>query len=106
MLDSSDQPEVRWQLVQCLPRLLFTHKELSQDHQKAYSTVSGNEASRILRVNCLQALFDLAPRSPEGMNIASKLITQALADQAASVRARARKLEKLLVAKGRTETRP
>ena len=28
VLDSSDQPEVRWELIQCLPCLPFTNKEI------------------------------------------------------------------------------
>lgn len=105
VLESSDQAEVRWQLVQCLPRLPFTHKELSET-LRGLQRCFEHEGSRILRVNCLQALFDLAPRSPEGMDTARSVITEGLEDQAPSVRARARKLEKLLAGVARTGARP
>lgn len=102
MLENSNQAEVRWQLVQCLPRLPYSALELPEIFKRLTHCFSF-EASRILRVNCLQALFELAPQAPDGMDMVRTLVARALEDQSASVRARGRKLERLLLQSRSTE---
>lgn len=103
VLDSSDQAEVRWQLVQCLPRLPFAPAELPGIVERLERCFE-NQDSRILRVNCLQALYELSTRSPEATAVARNLIARGLKDPAASVRARARKLEERFTDTGETAT--
>jgi DNA transformation protein len=105
VLDASDQAEVRWQLVQCLPRLSLTQREL-QAVAKRLQRCFSDETSRILRINCLQALIDLARRAPGLLDGAREALTTGLEDAAPSVRARARKLQQILAGAVGTEDTP
>ena len=93
VLESSDQPDVQWQLVQCVPRLPLGPTELPEIicfMQRCFDTHS----SRILRTHCLQALYDLASRSPKALATAREAIGRGRTDPVASVRARARRLSR------------
>jgi hypothetical protein len=88
------QQEVRWHLAQMLPRLLLTRSErlrgavLLRDYLR--------DESVIVRTMAIQALADLAGRTPELRGEVRRLLARAARLGAPAVRARARRLDKVL----------
>lgn len=86
-----EQQEVQWHIALMLPRLPLEPGErhyAARILQRYYQTA----ASRIVRVNALQALADLATLDPELRPMADDYIQKALADPSRSLRARASQL--------------
>ena len=88
----AEQQEVRWHLLQMLPRLALTEAE----HRRAAALAerSLDHPSRIVGVEALMALHSSARITPEFDPRISDRLQTALHDPAPSVRSRARKLLK------------
>jgi hypothetical protein len=82
--------EVRWHLMQMLPRAAWAPEECLQ--VLGAIRVALHDASAIVKVNALQALHDLAPRGEPFASAASAALNEALRAQQASLRARAARL--------------
>lgn len=85
-----DQQEVRWHLAQMVPRLPLDFSE----KQRAITIVEAyiNDRSTIVRVNALQALFELAGDDANLKAKAHRYLTLALESGSPAEKARARKL--------------
>ncbi len=82
--------EVRWHWAQLVSRIELTSKELAGVVPRLEKSLTGK--SRILRVNCLQGLTNLALRHPEIRPKVESLVVSALDSESPAVRARARML--------------
>lgn len=89
-LPKVQQKEVRWHLVQMLPRLPLEEKERRQAAAIAEGFLS--DKSTIVRVNALQALADLAQGDPELEGKVQRRLAEVLESGAPAEKARARKL--------------
>jgi hypothetical protein len=85
-----EQQEVRWHLAQILPRLRLTPKE----RRKAVTLLESflEDTSRIVQVNALQALTDLALRDGRLRARVIPRVESSVAKGSPAVRARGRKL--------------
>ena len=85
-----DQAEVRWHVAQLLPRLDLDDRDVD----RAVERLSGflDDESRIVRVNAMQALADLALAQPRLREPVRGLIEDAMEEGAPAVQARGRKL--------------
>lgn len=94
VLKSADHKELKWHIAQLIPRIELSANELSQVwHILAYWALNKNE-SKIVRVNALQGLFDLA-KLHHGLKPDLEKITHALQHELVpSIQARLRKLMK------------
>ncbi len=94
-LTKINQQEVRWHVAQIIPRLKLNESE----RKKIWGILiewHGAEESNIVRVFSLQAIFDLAVDSLEWLHRLKILISRITADAPASIKARAKKIDKLL----------
>lgn len=85
-----DQQEVRWHVAQLLPRLELD----DSDVDRAVEILEGflDDDSRIVRVNAMQALADLALAHPRLRGPVRGRIEDAMEEGSPAVRARGRKL--------------
>lgn len=94
-LTKISQQEVRWHVAQIIPRLKLDKVET----KKAWDVLikwHQTEESNIVQVFSLQALFDLSGDSLEFLYKLKLLISQIKASAPASIRSRAKKIDKLL----------
>ena len=89
------QADVRWHLYHVLARLDLTPDERSTVLD-ALDQAIAHDPSKIVIVNALQALFELAQRFPDLKPQVREALEQGLDHEAGSVRARSKKLLKLL----------
>jgi hypothetical protein len=87
-----EQQEVRWHWAQIVSRLDLTSREMQSVVSKLEALL--NDPSRIVRVQSLQALADLAARFPQVRARVSSALASANQSESPAVRARARKLLK------------
>lgn len=94
ILETTQEQEVAWHSAVMAPRLSLNARERKRVRKSIESFL--NAKSRIQRVMALQGLVDLSAQEPAIVNDVNRLIDTALADDAPSVRARARKLKQQL----------
>jgi hypothetical protein len=91
-LAGSRSKEIRWHVAQLLPRLTLRDKAQRRMRADILKRWFDEDSSRIVRVNALQALCDLARTEPRLCAETARRLSAALSDPSAAVRARARKL--------------
>ena len=89
-----ERSEVRWHVAQMLPRLRLDRGEAESAVEILHSWL--RSPSRIVQVNAMQALADLALSNAEMRDEILALVVRQKTSSSAAVRARARKLEKQL----------
>lgn len=93
MLGGADHKELKWHLAQLVARIDLNKKELEVvNHFLTYWALNKNE-SKIVRVNALQGLFELAGRHPEIENEFKKTLGLMEHEMIPSIQARIRKLK-------------
>jgi HEAT repeat protein len=85
-----EQCEVRWHVAQMLPRLVMNEAELPAAVDALYCFL--NDESKIVQVNAMQALADIAAAHTELQDELRELFAARATTGSAAVRARARKL--------------
>ena len=95
LLPDAKHIELKWHLAQLIPRLALTPKETKQAWDILFSWVTNTNESRIVRVNSLQALFEIAQRKPELIQSFRKLAQLVEHGQTPSLAARIKKLRKV-----------
>jgi len=85
-----EQCEVRWHVAQMLPRLVMNEAELSTAVDALYSFLDAK--SKIVQVNAMQALADIAVAHPAMKEELGQLFQARATLGSPAVRARARKL--------------
>lgn len=95
-LKSAVNKELKWHVAQLVPRLKLTDSELRDAWTVlAYWAQNPNE-SKIVRVNSLQGLFDIAQQSPIMQKDFNNIVETLSREPIASLQARIRKLKKML----------
>lgn len=94
VLKSADNKELKWHLAQLVPRLELNKDEIADvQHILNYWALNKNE-SKIVRVNALQGLSDLAHGHPELREEFTKTLTTLEHEPIPSIQARIRKLKR------------
>ena len=92
VLKSADHKELKWHIAQLIPRINLTREELSEVwHILTYWALNPNE-SKIVRVNSLQGLSDLAGKFPDLKNDFEKTLHTLEHEHVPSIQARIKKL--------------
>lgn len=90
-IERTTDPAVRWNLIQCLPRLQHSRaamRRLARKLEIWYLT----DSSVLVRLASLDACVMLANQDPALLPMAERLVRQALVEPSAALRARARRL--------------
>jgi hypothetical protein len=94
VLKSADHKELKWHIAQLIPRVELDKDELTDVwHILSYWALNKNE-SKIVRVNSLQGLFDLAKLHNEFRTDVTRIIREVDREMIPSIQARVRKLKK------------
>lgn len=94
-LESAGDKEFRWHLVLMVPRLDLSEDELGRAWDRLTTCAKDRKESRILRVNCLQALSDLSRRNKDLKQDLDLTFEEVNPENIPSIRARIRKIRKL-----------
>jgi|UPI0008473600 hypothetical protein len=94
LLPTAVNKEMKWHLCQLIPRLSLSVKELTRCLQILTEWVFEKKESKIVRVNALQALFDLQQKYPGGKINLQPIIARLEKENTASIKARLRKIQK------------
>jgi hypothetical protein len=86
--------ELQWHLAQFIPRLSLTGAELGKVWAVLTEWAKDKKNSKIVRVNALQALFDLAKKKISLMKDFNLTLSQLEKENIPSINARIRKLRK------------
>lgn len=93
LCDDRKPIELKWHLALLVPRLKLTEQELQAVWAVFERWVKDKTGSRIVRVNSLQALYDLAPLKAGRMEDFQLIIRGIRSENIPSLQARIRKLE-------------
>ncbi len=94
LLKDAKDKELKWHLALLVSRLKLTKSELGKAWEILSNWALDSKESRIVRVNSIQALFDLSKQAPELMEDFELTITQIEREEVPSIKARIRKLKK------------
>lgn len=94
LLKDAKDKELKWHLALLVSRLKLTKPELGKVWKILSNRALDSNESRIVRVNSIQALFDLSKQAPELTEDFELTITQLEREEVPSIKARIRKLKK------------
>jgi hypothetical protein len=95
VLKSAEHKELKWHIAQLMPRIDLTKDELKEVwHALVYWVLNKNE-SKIVRVNALQGLFDLAKDEPDLKAEFGRVVSAIEHEMIPSIQARIRKLKRI-----------
>jgi hypothetical protein len=98
LLNSAINIELKWHIAQLVPRLPLEPHELNEVWAiLSYWAQNPNE-SKIVRVHSLQGLFELSQQTPAFSNTFTKILDKVDHEPIPSLKARIKKLRKLLPA--------
>ena len=87
------EKEIKWHLALLVPRLNLSKKEL-ESQWKIFNTWAADKSeSKIVRVNALQALYELANKYPALQKALNDIVKKIGSDNTPSLNARLRKLK-------------
>lgn len=92
ILDSAENKEFKWHLALLTSRLNLSRKELSRVWKKLLLWVKDQSESKIVRVNSLQALFDLSRKYEYKENDLASTMEEIKKEKIPSINARIKKL--------------
>lgn len=87
--------ELKWHLALLIPRLDLNTKEFAECWRILSTWVLDRNESRIVRVNAIQALFELSARMKNGKPEFDRIIAQVEQENIPSINARLRKLRQM-----------
>lgn len=93
-LDSAQNKEFKWHLALMVPRLKLSEEEFGRVWDKLSAYAKDRKESRIVRVNCLQALSDLSSRNHDLQQDLELTFEEVETENIPSINARIRKLRK------------
>lgn len=93
LLSTAVNKEMKWHLCQLIPRLPLSVKELTDCLQTLTQWASEKRESKIVRVNALQALFNLQQKNPDSKIKLQAMVTRLEKENIPSIRARLRKIQ-------------
>lgn len=92
LCQSDIQKELKWHLALMLPRFIYTKAEVGEVVSILHDWAADKTNSRIVRVNSLQALFELTRMHPDFAKSLDKLINELELENIPSLNARIKKL--------------
>jgi len=92
MLQTADNKELKWHLALMIPRLTWSTDELEKVWSILFNWAKDRSESKIVRVNSIQALFDLKASYEEYENEFVSLVEEIKKENIPSINARLRKL--------------
>ena len=95
MLKTADQKELKWHIAQLVSRIDLDKKERADVVQILTHWARNKNESKIVRVNSLQGLFDVARDHPEWTESVSETVDLMQREKIPSILARIRKLRKM-----------
>ncbi len=104
LFEENDQQELRWHLAVILPRLHLERSERLRTSRKLQECLTAR--SSILRTFALQGLSDLAAKEPTLVPMALDALSSAERNGTPAMKARSRKLLKLLEKRAGNDQRP
>lgn len=96
LLGSAENKELMWHLALLIPRLQLNKNELSKVWSTLAKWLKDKTNSRIVRVNSLQGLFEIAKKNPAMMKKFILLLNSISAENVPSLNARVRMIRKQL----------
>jgi hypothetical protein len=96
LLSEADHKELKWHLAQILTRVKLDKEEQKQVASKLRRWALDKSESRIVRVNALQGIFDLAMINPAFSKDLQDLLKTVEPEPVPSIRARIRKIKSLI----------
>jgi hypothetical protein len=95
ILKSADHKELKWHIAQLVTRIALTQQELSDVvHILSYWALNKNE-NKIVRVNTLEGLFDLANQHPSLRADFEQIVKVMEHEMIPSIQARIRRLRRI-----------
>jgi hypothetical protein len=102
LFTSADHIEVKWHVIQLMPRLVIVHSEsLAISQRLKYFAENPNE-SKIVRVNAMQALYEFAQMNPAVEPVFNEVLLTLTHEPTPSIQARIRKLQRMISKKSRS----
>ena len=95
MLRTADHKELKWHVAQLIPRIALNKKEATEVVQILTQWARNKNESKIVRVNSLQGLFDVAQEHPDWTEGISETIALMQRENIPSIQARIRKLREM-----------
>lgn len=92
LLNSSENKESKWHLAQLVSRVKLTGKEKNKVISILQQWLTDKSESRIVRVNSLQALFEISKSRREELGQLERVVAQIYREKIPSLNARIRKL--------------
>jgi hypothetical protein len=96
LLKSRTNKEVKWHVAQLVPRINLTQNELKEVWGVLTHQTQNPNESKIVRVDSLQALYELSQQFPEYRKQFEQALQAIEHEPYPSIQARVRKLKKLL----------
>ncbi len=93
LLEQAKQKEQKWHLAQLAVRFDYTAEELAIIWQKLQCWVENKKESKLVRVNALQAMYDLAKYDQAHQRQFNEIAKALKAESVPSIDARLRKLQ-------------
>lgn len=93
LCETAAHKELKWHLALLVPRLPLSEKEFGVAWKMLINWVADKKESRIVRVNSLQAVFDLLPNRPELASDFGSMLHLLENENIPSINARIRKLK-------------
>lgn len=97
LMSNAKHKELKWHIAQLIPRLRLKSNEVKEAWKQLYFWVGDKNESRIVRVNSLDALFELAFDNPRFTGSLDKLVLKLEREKTPSLIARLKKLRKNFV---------
>ena len=94
LFDKAENKELKWHLALLGPRISFSHQELEKVWQMLLGWATDKNESRIVRVNSLQALFEVSTLNKELREDFSSRLSEIEKENIPSLNARIKKLKR------------
>lgn len=92
LMSEAKHKELKWHIAQLIPRLSLKSKEIKDAWKQLYFWAGDKNESRIVRVNSLQALFELTTENPAFKRSLRQLVSTIDREKIPSLIARVKKL--------------
>jgi hypothetical protein len=94
---SAKNKELKWHLALLIPRLNLSHKEIGAARQILTDWASDKNESRIVRINSIQALYEICTKENRSIKSFENLLARIERENIPSINARIRNLNKAII---------
>jgi len=92
MSNSVENIELKWHLAQIIARIKYTNSEIKSVYKILEKWIIDKKESKIVRVNSLQSLYEIAKNNNEYKNNLIKIVKKIKEENISSINARIKKL--------------